>query len=84
MLWEVSKLVQLGRIDLDLDSVEFNRALSKIRIWPLDLATSRQSIQLDFNSDPADKIIASASIVHRVPLLTRDRRMLGSKVVPLA
>jgi PIN domain nuclease of toxin-antitoxin system len=27
---------------------------------------------LDFDSDPADKIIAAMRLVHRVPLLTRD------------
>lgn len=48
---ELAKLVQPGRIDLDLDDRE---------------------------------VIAATSVVHRVPLLTRDRRMLRSKAVPLA
>jgi PIN domain nuclease of toxin-antitoxin system len=39
---------------------------------------------LDFDSDPADEIIAATSVVHRVPLLTRDRRMRRSKLVPIA
>jgi PIN domain nuclease of toxin-antitoxin system len=83
VLWELSKLVQLGRVDLDLDSVEFTRALSRVHIWPIDLATSIQSTRLDFKSDPADELIAATSIVHRVPLLTRDKRILKSKLVPL-
>ena len=77
-------MVQLGRLELDLDSVELARALSRIHIWPLDLATSLQSTRLDFKSDPADELIAATSIVHRVPLLTRDKRILKSKLVPLA
>ena len=35
-------------------------------------------------SNPADELIAATSIVHRVPLLTRDRRLTRSKLVPLA
>ena len=33
---------------------------------------------------PADEIIAATSLVHRVPLVTRDRRLEASRVVPLA
>ncbi|MEO5923628.1 MAG: type II toxin-antitoxin system VapC family toxin [Bryobacteraceae bacterium] len=84
VLWEISKLAQLGRIDLDTESAEFNRALSRVQIWPLDLAVCRQSTRLDFHSDPADEIIAATSLVHRIPLLTRDRRIRKSKLVPLA
>ena len=83
VLWELAKLVQLERVELDINSAEFGRALSRIRIWPLDVAVCRQSTQLDFHSDPADELIAATSVVHRIPLLTRDRRMLKSKVVPL-
>ena len=31
-----------------------------------------------------DEIIAATSLVHRAPLVTRDARMLGSRLVPLA
>jgi PIN domain nuclease of toxin-antitoxin system len=40
--------------------------------------------QLDFRGDPADEIIAATSLVHNVPLVTRDRVIRSSKVVPLA
>jgi len=30
VIWELSKLAQLGRIDLDIDSADFARALSSI------------------------------------------------------
>lgn len=84
VLWELAKLVQLKRIELDLDSPAFTRALSRIRIWPIDLPVTLQSTHLDFKSDPADELIAATSILHRVPLLTRDKRILKSKLVPLA
>ena len=84
VLWELAKLVQLGRIDLDLDDAEVVRILSALHVWPLDLAVSRQSTRLDFASDPADELIAATSVVHRVPLLTRDKRIRRSRIVPLA
>ena len=33
---------------------------------------------------PADELIAATSVVHGVPLVTRDRRLLASRIVPLA
>jgi PIN domain nuclease of toxin-antitoxin system len=39
---------------------------------------------LDFNSDPADELIAATSLAHDVQLLTRDRKLRKSEVVPLA
>ena len=84
VLWEFAKLVQLGRIDLDLTEAEVVRTLSGLHVWPLDLAVSVQSTRLDFHSDPADELIAATSIVHAVPLLTRDRRILKSRIVPFS
>jgi PIN domain nuclease of toxin-antitoxin system len=84
VLWELAKLVQLGRIQLDLDDADVLRALSSVHVWPLDLAIARVSTRLDFRGDPADELIAATSLVHGVPLLTRDRRIRRSKLVPLA
>jgi len=84
VLWELSKLSRLGRITLDIDSPEFGRTLSDIQVWPLDLAVCRQIKALDFEGDPADEVIAATSLVHNVPLMTRDRRMRKSRLVPLA
>lgn len=61
--WELAKLVQLGRVEVDLDDREVARTLDGIRLWP---------------------IIAATSVVHDVPLLTRDATMRRSKMVPLA
>jgi PIN domain nuclease of toxin-antitoxin system len=40
--------------------------------------------ELDFRGDPADEIIGATSLVHRVPLVTRDQRIRKSRLVPLA
>jgi len=74
----------LGRIELDLDHAELARTSARIQIWRLSLDICRSIKSLDFDSDPADEIIAATSLVHRVPLMTRDRKMRRSKLVPIA
>ena len=82
VLWELAKLVQLGRVTVDLGDPDVKTALSMLHVWPLDLEVARVSTELDFSGDPADELIAATSVVHRVPLVTRDRRILRSKIVP--
>jgi PIN domain nuclease of toxin-antitoxin system len=84
VLWEIAKLAQLGRIEIDLESPRLLRVISRLQIWPIDLAVCRALAALDFQGDPADELIAATSIVHRVPLLTRDRAIRHSRRVPLA
>lgn len=84
VLWEISKLAELGRIDVDLDDAELTRALSRVQIWPITLELCRTLRSLDFRSDPADQLIAATSVLHRVPLVTRDKVIRKSRVVPLA
>ena len=84
VLWELAKLAQLGRIEVDLDEPELDAVLAGLQVWPLDLAVAKASTRLDFHGDPADELIAATSVVHGVPLLTRDKRILKSKRVPLA
>ena len=84
VLWEIAKLAQLGRISLDLRTAEFSRIFARVQVWPLDLAVCEKSTELDFSSDPADELIAATSIVHRVRLVTRDKKIRKSKLVPLA
>jgi len=84
VLWEIAKLSQLKRINIDLNDSETIRTLTKIHTWPLDLKICQVIEKLDFLGDPADEMIAATSIVHQVPLLTRDKRILKSKIVPFA
>ncbi|MGH9440267.1 MAG: type II toxin-antitoxin system VapC family toxin [Terriglobia bacterium] len=84
VLWELAMLARRGRAELDFSSPEFRLLLSCLEVIPISLAIARMSTRLDFSSDPADEIIAATSIVERIPLLTRDRRILKSRMVPLA
>ncbi|MFQ6045265.1 MAG: PIN domain-containing protein [Gemmatimonadales bacterium] len=82
--WEICKLQQLGRIELDIDLPEVKRALSRVHTWPLTWEICRASCRLDVRGDPADELIAATSLVHNVPLVTRDKRLRRSKQIPLA
>jgi len=84
VLWELAKLIDLGRLEMDLDSPEFQTCLRKLQVIPISLEIARKSCELDFSSDPADEIIAATSVVERISLLTRDRLILKSRMVPLA
>ncbi len=84
VLWEIAKLAQLGRIAVDLEDPDVVRVLARVHVWPITREIAHASTQLDVRGDPADEIIAATSLVHKVPLLTRDRTLLRSKLVPLA
>ena len=84
VLWEIAKLAELGRIEIDLDDRALTRALARIHVWPLTVEVCRAIRSLDFRSDPADEIIAATSLVHGIALLTRDARIRKSRLIPLA
>ena len=84
VLWEIAKLAQLKRIEIDLDDSEVTRVLAGIHVWPITAEVARSSTRLDVHADPADELIAATSLVHKVSLVTRDRKLLSSKLVPLA
>jgi PIN domain nuclease of toxin-antitoxin system len=84
VLWELWKLNSPGKIRFDAAGELEQAVLSQFRVLPVDAQVCAALGQLDFRSDPADELIAATSIAHGVPLMTRDRRIRASKVVPLA
>jgi len=84
VLWEIAKLAQLGRIVVDLDDADVVRVLARVHVWPLTREIARTSMRLDLRGDPADELIAATSVVHKIPLVTRDRALLKSRIVPFA
>jgi PIN domain nuclease of toxin-antitoxin system len=84
VLWEIAKLAQLGRIEVDLDDPDVVRVLSAVHVWPITSEIAKASTRLDVRADPADELIAATSLVHNARLLTRDRKLLGTRIVPLA
>lgn len=84
VFWELHVLANEGRIVLDMSDPDVNRYLNSFRVFPITFNVCRQLRVLDFRSDPADELIAATSVALNVPLLTRDERILRSKVVPFA
>ena len=84
VLWEIGKLHELRRIEINLDDAGLIRTVTRIQTWPLTFEVCRAIRSLDFKCDPADEIISATSIAHQLPLVTRDRRIRRSKRVPLA
>jgi PIN domain nuclease of toxin-antitoxin system len=84
VLWEIAKLAELGRIAVDLEDSDVVRVLSAVHVWPITREIAHVSTRLDLSSDPADELIAATSVVHAVPLVTRDKRLRRSKQVPTA
>lgn len=84
VLWEIATLYREGRTPLSLNDRRLNELLGRMTIWPISREVALALGQLDIRSDPADEIIAATSLSHGIPLLTRDGRLLASKVVPLA
>jgi PIN domain nuclease of toxin-antitoxin system len=84
VLWEICKLSQLKKIEIDLKDKEIKKVISSIQVWPIDFEVCNAMLSLDFKSDPADELIAATSLVHDLPLLTRDKRILKSKLIDFA
>ena len=83
VLRELSFLVANNRIEMNLDGDRFRAFLERVELLPIDMNVARTSTQLDFRGDPADELIAATSIVYGIPLVTRDRVIRNSKLVPL-
>jgi len=84
VLWEIAKLAQIGRIAIDLQDPEVVRVLGRVHVWPITREIAHASTRLDVRGDPADELIAATSLVHDVPLVTRDVALLRSKRLPFA
>lgn len=81
VLWEIEKLHQNKRILRGLDHPAMVAAFERLHIWPITREVCLNIAGLDFRSDPADEMIAATSVTHRIPLLTRDARIRGSRVI---
>jgi PIN domain nuclease of toxin-antitoxin system len=84
VFWEIGFLARDRRVRTSPRDPELHRLLEGVTVWPVTLEIAHALRFLDFRSDPADEIIAATSIVHEIPLVTRDMRILRSRVVPLA
>jgi PIN domain nuclease of toxin-antitoxin system len=87
-LWEIAKLVQLGRLSLSLPVTEWlEQALAypKVRVVPLSPTIAIESTVLPqpFHKDPADEIIVATARVLGCPLVTYDGKIVAYPFVTL-
>lgn len=81
-------LLERGRIDLDLplrDWLERATAPPLVQRTSITPAVAAEVAVLpdSFHRDPADRIIVSTARVLGATLLTRDRRIIDAKLVPV-
>ena len=73
-----------GRLRLPMTLTDYLRHLeSKFVVLPINGAIAERATLFTsaFPQDPTDRIVAATAVVHRIPLVTTDRRMRLSKEV---
>ena len=79
-LWEIAMLIAKGRLDPGTNAQEFIELVlsaRKIEIIPITPAIAAKSAVSDFcpHGDPADRIIAASTVIHKAKLVTSDRKL---------
>jgi PIN domain nuclease of toxin-antitoxin system len=85
-LLEIAVLAGGGRPVLKVSLDEFFQDLNSnptFRILPLTYEVALDVAALSVLRDPADRAIAATARVHRLRLVTSDRRIIESKLVPV-
>jgi PIN domain nuclease of toxin-antitoxin system len=86
-LWEIAWLVENGRIETGLTVDQFvKRCASYVEILPITEAIAVRSVQFPktYPADPQDRLIGATALVEGRRLLTADRLIVKSGLVPLA
>ncbi len=80
--WEISMLIQKGRVDLRLEMDVWRKELLQNGLWeiPLDgtIAIRAGGLQ-DFHGDPADRLIVATALQTSSTLITADQKILAWK-----
>lgn len=79
-LWEIAMLTTKGRIDPGTDPKTFIQlmlAARAIRVLPITPDIAAKSVLADFcpHGDPADRLIAATTMLHKARLVTSDKKL---------
>lgn len=78
-LWEVSMLIQKGRLTVDAaaeDFLEMLLASRAVRVLPITPKIAALAASPGFtHGDPADRLIAATALANKAPLITKDARL---------
>jgi len=85
-VWEVATLVAKERLRLTMDVgvwVARSEAMPFLRFLPVTNSIALKSVELPppLHADPADRIIVATALQHRLPLVTKDRRLRDYELV---
>lgn len=86
-LWEIAWLAENKRIDIDVSVDSFvKKCASYVHVLPITQEIAVRSVQLPkpYPNDPQDRIIGATAIVEGIRLLTHDKLIRKSALVPLA
>ena len=86
-LWEMACLAQNERIDVDVSVDSFvKKCASYVHVLPITPEIAVRSVQLpkSYPNDPQDRIIGATALVEGIRLLTHDKRIVKSGLIPLA
>jgi PIN domain nuclease of toxin-antitoxin system len=86
-LWEIAWLAENKRIDIDVSVHSFvKKCASYVQVLPITQEIAVRSVQFpkSFPNDPQDRIIGATAIVEGTRLLTHDKLIAKSGLVPLA
>ncbi len=87
-LWEISMLVERGRVSLGrplrewLEEATAEPAVRLARITPA-IAAEVAALPSTFHRDPADRILVATARVHGATMLTHDEGIIASKLVTI-
>lgn len=83
--WEVSMLVEKNLIDLNRKTEEWIKtalAIPRTRLLPVSPEIAVQAPQLkNFHEDPIDRILVVTAMIHKAPLITKDKKISAHPLV---
>lgn len=88
-LWEISKLVQYGKLHFSFSLDQWFEDLEShpsLQLLPLNPRIILESSRLgpSFHKDPSDQIITATARVHGLQMLTLDEKIISSGIVGIA
>ena len=87
-LWEIARLTSLKRLTLDRPlerwlSIATRPAAVRILAVSVQVAIELAELPDAFHRDPADRAIVATARAHGLPVLTRDRKIIDSRLVEI-
>ncbi|MEB3192970.1 MAG: type II toxin-antitoxin system VapC family toxin [Snowella sp.] len=78
--WELAMLVSKDRITLSMDvqvwlDLAFQHPKAKLLPLSPEIAVVSTRLPGSFHGDPADRLIVASSLVHKVPLISKDEKI---------